>query len=101
MKALLVSAGYGKRLRPLTWFTPKCLIKIAGKTVIQRQIDKLINSGINQIIVNIHHLPKKMLKIPGVLFSYEPKLLGESETIMSLKNWLEGEPFMVIYSEYS
>jgi NDP-sugar pyrophosphorylase family protein len=99
MKALLLSAGYGKRLRPLTWFTPKCLVKIAGKPVIQYQIEKLLDAGIKQIMVNVHHLPNKMLKIQGVLLSYEPKLLGETETIMHLKDWLEGEPFMVIESD--
>ncbi len=99
MKALLLSAGYGKRLRPLTWFTPKCLVKIAGKTVMQYQIEKLLDADITQIIVNVHHLPKKMLKIPGVLFTYEPIILGEPNTIVSLKNWLEGEAFMIIYSD--
>jgi NDP-sugar pyrophosphorylase family protein len=99
MKAVLLSAGYGKRLRPLTWFIPKCLVKVAGKPVIQLQIEKLRAAGINRIMVNVHHLPSKMLKIPKVLFSYEPKILGETETIMSLRYWLEGEPFIVINSD--
>lgn len=101
MKALLLSAGEGKRLRPITWFKPKCLVKVGIKTVIQHQIDKLHSVGIKEIIVNIHHLPKQMIKIPDVLFFYEPHLLGEKNlgTIMALRSWLNNDSFIVINSD--
>lgn len=96
MRALILSAGLGTRLRPLTDTTPKPLIEVGGKPVIQHIIDKLNNVGIHRIVVNVHHLPEKMFTIKDVLFSYEKEILGEEQTILSLKTWLWGEPFFVI-----
>ena len=96
MKALILSAGLGTRLKPLTDDTPKPLIEVGGKPVIQHLIEKLWRAWVTQIIVNMHHLPMKMLSIEGVLFSYEKELLGEEGAIMNLRDWLEGTPFFVL-----
>ena len=58
MKAILLSAGYGTRLRPVTNKIPKCLIKINNQTLIDIWIKKLIDIGVNSILINTHYLPK-------------------------------------------
>ena len=52
-KAMILAAGYGKRLLPLTEKKPKSLIKIGDKSLIQRNIEHLINNGFNEIIINV------------------------------------------------
>jgi NDP-sugar pyrophosphorylase family protein len=102
MKALLMSAGYGKRLRPLTYFKPKCMVKIMGHPVLWWHINKLKAAGIDKIIVNLHYKPMQILKeFPSVLFFYEKTLLGEKNngTVFALKHWLSGERFFVINAD--
>ena len=60
-RAMILAAGLGSRLRPITLKTPKPLIKIGNKNLLQRSIDLLINHGINEIIINIHHLPEQII----------------------------------------
>ncbi len=60
MKAMIFAAGLGTRLRPLTDHTPKALIDVGGKPMLQHVIEKIAASGINDIVVNIHHHPDKV-----------------------------------------
>ena len=57
MKALLLSAGLGTRLRPLTDSVPKCLLPVAGRPPLVRNIDWLRENGVRDIAINLHHLP--------------------------------------------
>ncbi len=57
---MIFAAGLGARLMPLTANKPKALVELAGKTLLQRCVDKLIASGITSIIINIHHFPQLM-----------------------------------------
>ena len=63
MQALILAAGYGKRLGELTKKTPKCLIKIKSKSLIDIWLEKLNNLGVNKIYINIHYKKKKSLVI--------------------------------------
>ena len=98
MKALILAAGYGSRLGAITKNKPKPLLNVAGKPVIARLIENLHLHKITEIIVNLHYLPAEIHKFLGgnVLYYYEPKLLGHRGTILSLKNWLENDDFMVV-----
>jgi len=60
MKAMILAAGRGNRLRPLTDHTPKPLIDLHGKTLIEHHIDKLKAIGVNDIVINVAHLPEKI-----------------------------------------
>jgi NDP-sugar pyrophosphorylase family protein len=53
---MILAAGYGKRLRPLTDHTPKALVQVAGATVLEHIAQRLIRAGADRIIVNAHHL---------------------------------------------
>lgn len=59
MRAIILAAGKGTRLRPLTEFTPKPLIKVNGKPIIERQIECLIEKGIKEIIIVTGYLAEK------------------------------------------
>lgn len=55
MKAMIFAAGLGTRLKPLTDTLPKALVPLAGKTLLQWQIEKLKTAGITDIVINVHH----------------------------------------------
>jgi len=97
MKALILCAGKGTRLGKLTKDTPKVMLKIGGKPVLEHLVDHLNSFGITEIIVNLHHKPEKIYKYFGtrLLYFYEPKLLGEEETERRLKEWL-GDKYIVM-----
>lgn len=58
---MIFAAGLGTRLKPLTDTMPKALVPLAGKTLLQWQIEKLKNAGITDIIVNVHHFPDMII----------------------------------------
>jgi len=59
-KAMILAAGFGKRMLPLTTKIPKPLIKIGPKNLLERSIELLIKIGIDEIIINTHHLSKEI-----------------------------------------
>lgn len=61
MKAMILAAGLGTRLKPLTDHKPKALVEIAGKPMLEWVILKLIKTGIKEIIINVHHYPEQVL----------------------------------------
>lgn len=72
MQAMIFAAGLGTRLLPLTNDKPKALVLIGGKTLLERNIEKISYSGIKKIVVNIHHFPDMMIDfINFIKFKYE------------------------------
>ena len=61
MKAMIFAAGLGTRLKPLTDRLPKALVPLAGKTLLQWQIEQLKTAGITDIVVNVHHFPDMII----------------------------------------
>jgi N-acetyl-alpha-D-muramate 1-phosphate uridylyltransferase len=61
MKAMILAAGLGTRLKPITDSIPKALVHHNGKTLLQIQIEKLISSGAEVIVINTHHLAEKII----------------------------------------
>jgi NDP-sugar pyrophosphorylase family protein len=62
MKAMILAAGLGTRLRPLTNDRPKALVEIAGRTLLEITIERLKQFGVSEIIVNVHHFAGKMIE---------------------------------------
>jgi len=62
MKAMIFAAGLGTRLKPLTDTMPKALVPLAGKSLLQWQVEKLRDAGITDIIVNVHHFPDMIIE---------------------------------------
>jgi NDP-sugar pyrophosphorylase family protein len=61
MKAMILAAGLGTRLRPLTDTRPKALVEISGRTLLEITLSRLRALGIRDVIVNVHHLPEKII----------------------------------------
>lgn len=65
MKAMILAAGYGKRLRPLTDHTPKPLVPVGGKPLIVHHLEKLASAGIQDVVINLGHLGHKIPEALG------------------------------------
>ncbi|MBS1492591.1 MAG: NTP transferase domain-containing protein [Bacteroidetes bacterium] len=103
MKALILSAGLGTRLKPLTDTTPKPLIPYKGKPLIVHQIEKLRTFGISEIIVNVHHLKDKMIEFFNynkfgvkINLSIEEEILGTGGGIINAEKYLKDESFFLV-----
>jgi mannose-1-phosphate guanylyltransferase len=102
MKAFLLAAGLGTRLRPLTDGTPKCLLPIGGTTLLDRWLDAFDVAGVSEVLVNTHHLADQVERHlearnrpPDVRTVHEPDLLGSAGTLVANRQWVEGEPFFL------
>jgi len=108
-KALLLAGGLGTRLRPLTETTPKCLIPVAGKPMLDYWIDALAEAGVTQALLNTHHLrdPVRVWLAATnargditVEETYEPELLGSAGTVTANRDWAdETQAVLVIYAD--
>ena len=104
MKAIILSAGYGTRLRPITETYAKPLVKVLGIPVIEYTLWLLSNAGIDQVLINRHYFPDQFenLKIPhGMKLTYtvEQEILGTLGGILSFKDQIENDnddDFLVI-----
>ena len=67
--AMILAAGLGSRMQPLTFKTPKPLIKIGNRNLLERSINLLENYGVEHIIVNVHHLADQIEKFISSLKS--------------------------------
>lgn len=105
MKAMVLSAGRGTRLQPLTATRPKALVEVAGQTLLEQVLRRLIASGVTDVIVNLHHLGEQIppflakhdnFGLRRVAYSPEPNLLGTGGG-MKQAAWFfdDGNPFLV------
>lgn len=106
MKAMILAAGYGKRLLPLTEKKPKSLIKIGDKSLIQRNIEHLINNGFNEIIINVSYLGDQVVDhvqdvFPdeNIIFSIEESPLGTGGGILRALPTLGSNPFLCMNAD--
>ena len=107
IRALLLSAGLGTRLRPLTLDTPKCLVKIKNKPILEYWIEKLENISADKIIVNTHYLSHKVdlflkkhnRKDMKILNFYEDKLLGTAGTLIANYEFFADSLGMLIHTD--
>ena len=58
MKAMILAAGYGTRLRPVTYTMPKPIVPLAGRPLMGWAVEALLAAGISDFVVNLHHLPE-------------------------------------------
>ncbi len=105
-KAIVLAAGTGTRLRPLTYDTAKCLLPLAGRPLLGWTLRWLRAFGVTECIINLHHFPEKVRQFVGdgaqydlsVHYSYESKLLGTAGAVKKVEEFLD-EAFYVIYSD--
>lgn len=83
-RAIVLAAGLGKRMRPITDTLPKPLVAIGGKTMLDHALDRLAEAGVERAVVNVHHLPERIeshlatRKQPQIIISDERGLLLET-----------------------
>ena len=106
MKALILAAGLGTRLRPYTDHTPKPLFTIAGTTLLEITISKLIESGCTAVMINTHHLHGQIERFVAQLpcavpiqTRYEPQILGTGGAIKNVSDFWDEQPFMVVNAD--
>ena len=110
MKAFLLAAGYGTRLKPLTDTTPKCLIPIHGKPLMEWWFDLFVKHGITEVLVNTHYLAKQVEDFVAdyqrehaeilIKTVYEPELLGSGGTIYNNLDFVNKESsFFICYAD--
>ncbi len=106
MKAFILAAGYGKRLLPLTENSPKPLLKVGDTSLIERNIEHILNSGISEIVINISYLGALVRehvieKFPNenINFSVEEKPLGTGGGVYKALPLLGSEPFLCMNAD--
>ena len=107
MKVLLLCAGYGTRLKPLTNTIPKCLVDICGKPLLAYWLQALENeAGIDQVIINTHYLAQMVEDFCNsgnwnlnLLLRHEKKILGTAGTLLGLISESYDADLMVIHAD--
>jgi mannose-1-phosphate guanylyltransferase len=98
MKAFLLAAGLGTRLRPITNSTPKCLLRIGEAPLLDIWLDALASAGVHEVLINLHHLAAVVRSHvsarsgpPAVRLVEEPELLGSAGTLLANRDFVEDE----------
>lgn len=107
MKAFLLAAGLGTRLRPITDTLPKCLVPVGGRPLLAHWMDLLEEHEVSEVLINLHFLPEPVLRFVegyrgGVAIStvMEPELLGSGGTLHVNRGFVEGEEqFYILYAD--
>jgi mannose-1-phosphate guanylyltransferase len=102
MKAFLLAAGIGSRLRSITDHTPKCMLPIGGVPLLDLWLDALHRADVDEVLVNLHHLPEVVLRHikarsgpPVIRTAFEPELLGSAGTLQHHRSWVQDEDFFL------
>jgi MurNAc alpha-1-phosphate uridylyltransferase len=104
-QSMVLAAGLGKRLRPLTDVTPKPLIPVGGTCMLDRVLNHLLKAGIQKCVVNTHHLAEQIHNhlstspIPTTLISHEKELLETGGGICKALPNFEGTPFFSVNAD--
>jgi len=107
VKAFLLAAGPGSRLRPITDTTPKCMLPVGDRPLLDIWLDEFDRVGVDEVLVNLHHLPDVVrghiaarTASPKVQMFFEPELLGSAGTLLANRRWVDGEDmFLACYAD--
>ncbi|MCL6086988.1 MAG: NDP-sugar synthase [Actinobacteria bacterium] len=103
-KAMVLAAGLGTRLRPLTDLISKPMTPIVNKPVMEHIIELLIQHGFKKIVCNLHWYPEAIRNFFGdgakynikITYSYEPELLGTAGGVKKVEAFFEGKTFLIL-----
>ncbi|HWP65891.1 MAG TPA: NDP-sugar synthase [Candidatus Limnocylindria bacterium] len=102
-RAMVLAAGHGRRLAPLTDTLPKPLMPVGGRPLVAHVLAFLRAGGIEEVVINLHHLGARIEEAIGdgraygltVRYSHEPEIRDTGGGIKQAERWLAGEPFVV------
>lgn len=106
MNAMILAAGKGTRLHPLTETLPKPMVPVAGAPVLEHTVRWLAAHGVRRVAVNLHHLPERIRGHFGdggrlgvdMVYSEEPELLGTAGGVKKIEEFFD-DPFLVVYGD--
>ena len=106
-KAIVLAAGFGTRMSPLSRQCAKPLMPLWGKSVLQHVLELLGSWGVEEVALNGHHLPEQLLAfvlrqpVPGmrINLSYEPEILGTGGALRALSWFFDGEPIWMMNAD--
>ena len=104
MKAIILSAGYGKRLNPLTLKQPKPLLKIGNDTLLSNTIKFLKKFGVEEVIINVHYLADQIINylkenkfdLPITTIKEEDRILDTGGGVLNAISFFSNKPFIII-----
>jgi len=98
MRAMVLAAGLGTRLRPITYEIAKPMVPVLDRPVMAHIVDLLARHGIERIVANLHHFPDPIRDYFGdaVTYRYEPELLGTAGGVRNCADLLGDDTFLVI-----
>ena len=107
MKAFILAAGLGTRLRSLGLDLPKVMVPVGGKPLLEHHLELFKRQGIHELIINLHYLPEKITDYFGdgskfgvkVTYSREPELLGTAGAVKKMERELLDGTFVVFYGD--
>lgn len=106
MKAVLLAAGLGTRLQPITNNIPKCLVNIQGKPLLQYWLELLFSGGIDEVLINTYYLPDAVNEFVNrcqwrdkIHLVHEDELLGTGGTLLNNREWLSTGSFLVAHAD--
>ena len=106
MRVLLLAAGVGSRLMPYTATTPKCLITINDRPLLDYWLDLLFDAGIERVLINTHYLSEQVNAhvkasrwAPKIDLVHEAELLGTGGTVLANRAWFQGRPFVLAHAD--
>ena len=106
MRALLLAAGLGTRLQPITDLVPKCMVPIGGRPLIGIWLDKLFQVGVKDVLINTHYHHEMVERYisdyynaDNVTTVYESKLLGTAGTLLKNLNFFGSEDALLIHAD--
>ena len=106
MKAFLLAAGLGTRLRPITEEIPKCLVPINGKPLLEYWLESIFSSGIKECLINTHYLSEKVADYIAtskykkrITVVYEKKLIGTAGSLKKNIEFFENSTGLLIYAD--
>ncbi len=107
LKAILLAAGFGTRLRPLTENIPKCLIKVKGKPLLDIWLSKLEKLGCDEVLINTHYLSEKVEKFISlreqtkmkIILTHEKEILGTAGTLKSNISFFDDAVGLLIHAD--
>ncbi|MDQ3919894.1 MAG: nucleotidyltransferase family protein, partial [Acidobacteriota bacterium] len=105
-RAVVLTAGRGTRLRPLTETVPKCMVPLAGRPLLEHTVERLRGYGVTELSVNLHYLPDVVPAHFGdgsrrgvrMTYSFEDELLGTAGSVRRMAAGFDA-PFFVWYGD--
>jgi mannose-1-phosphate guanylyltransferase len=106
MRALLLAAGLGRRLSPVTTTTPKCMVMIDRRPLLDYWLELLFGADIERVLINTHWLADQVVNYVSasrwssrVDLVHEAQLLGTGGTVLANRQWFRGQPFLVAHAD--